>query len=26
MTGQPTHQLYQLIILILQTINIMCKF
>jgi hypothetical protein len=26
MTRQPTHQLSQLIILILQTINIMCKF
>jgi hypothetical protein len=26
MTGQPTHQLPQFIILILQTINIMCKF
>jgi hypothetical protein len=25
MTRQPTHQLSQLIILILQTINIMCK-
>jgi hypothetical protein len=26
MTRQPAHQLSQLIILILQTINIMCKF
>jgi hypothetical protein len=26
MTRQPTHQLSQHIILILQTINIMCKF
>jgi hypothetical protein len=26
MTRQPTHQLSQVIILILQTINLMCKF
>jgi hypothetical protein len=26
MTGQPTHHFSQVIVLILQTINIMCKF